>query len=170
MLSALGGVKPAWEQQQPATPRREGMPVSLVQDLGGSATRPYHVGRARARGQLSRALETQNDAAQLRRLQQCLQSPVTQYEDGGRRAVQEASDQVTTLSARLQATADTVVPLDTSDYFQTPRRGKTPRAQPKAAAKLPQPPVSAPAAASTAEVPAAPPAPEVNLDDEDLEK
>merc|ERR1740139_2132285 len=89
MLSALGGVKPAWEQQQPATPRREGMPVSLVQDLGGSATRPYHVGRARARGQLSRALETQNDAAQLRRLQQCLQSPVTQNDAAQLRRLQQ---------------------------------------------------------------------------------
>lgn len=140
MLSALGGVKPAWETQQlPATPRKDGLPDHLFEDPG-AATRPYHVGRARARGQLSRAFETQNESAQLRRLQQALDSPVTQYEDGGRRAVQEASAQVVTLSHRLHANTSVEQPWDPREMFEsTPRRSQKHAAATKASSSSTKP-------------------------------
>jgi len=77
--------------------------VGMSKDEVALASEPYHVGRARARGQLRLALESQDDAAQLRRLKQALNSPVAQYDQKLRAETEKASNHATVVSQRLQA-------------------------------------------------------------------
>jgi len=105
MLSALGEVKPAWEKGQPQSARGTKAAAEPSREELRLASKPYHVGRARARGQLRLALDTQDEAAQLRRLEQALNSPVAQYDGSVRGEISRASSHAAALSQRLQAAA-----------------------------------------------------------------
>mmetsp|Transcript_63304 Transcript_63304/g.165788 ORF Transcript_63304/g.165788 Transcript_63304/m.165788 type:complete len:321 (+) Transcript_63304:96-1058(+) len=106
MVSALGSTKPAWESKTPKGGRvdraLEAMAVRDTRDtISASPRREYHVGRARARGQLRVAMDTHNEEAQLRRLVQALEIPTVQY-DQNMPGLHQAVGQAARLSARLQ--------------------------------------------------------------------
>lgn len=108
MLSALGDLKPSWEKhsQKVGTPRTPRSFSLVPPEPPMPDTRPYHVGRARARGQLRLALETRDESAQLRRLEHALGSPVVHDDREIAREVERAEDVAYTLAHRLRAAAD----------------------------------------------------------------
>lgn len=139
MLSALGGVKPAWEnypQQLQMTPRttRDGMPGLPEPPIPDN--RPYHVGRQRARGQLRTAMETRNESAQLRRLEHALLTRAVHDDGEISREVERAADVAFNLSQRLRGTVDDSSIMWNEDVAAS--EAKVPAARPsagKAAAK-----------------------------------
>lgn len=108
MLSALGDLKPSWEKhsQKVPTPRTPRSFTLVPPEPAIPDTRPYHVGRARARGQLRHALETRDESAQLRRLEHALDSPVVHDDQEMAREVERAADVALNLSHRLRAATD----------------------------------------------------------------
>lgn len=115
MRAALGDKKPAWEQ--PALSPRAAAPPPTCEDKG-VAKQPYHVGRARARGELRLALGTLDEAAQLRRLDQALKSPVVEFETALAKDVAKAGDAAAMLSDRLRAQEDVSAKASLGDYAQ----------------------------------------------------
>jgi len=111
MISALGDMKPLWEQRSltarssagtPTTPTPRSSRTPRTPVRPGQSAPGYHVGRMRVREQLSTALGTQDEAAQLRRLEQALESPA-RYDKGCRQNLKKASDTAALLSRRFCA-------------------------------------------------------------------
>mmetsp|Transcript_13706 Transcript_13706/g.35213 ORF Transcript_13706/g.35213 Transcript_13706/m.35213 type:complete len:316 (-) Transcript_13706:148-1095(-) len=112
MVSALGNTRPAWEERTPrrcAELAREAMDAIITP----SPHREYHVGRARARVQLRQAMDTNDEEAQLRRLEQALEIPAVQYDQALIPDLHKVVGQAAELSVRLNSTLgkeDVVVP------------------------------------------------------------
>lgn len=93
MVSALGNLSAPWEQpsaQKLFSPRAA---MAKVEE-----PRRYLVGRARAKDQLNMALATQDEAAQLRRLEQALEVPSVRYDEVLTPRVMKAAKQLNNLS------------------------------------------------------------------------
>lgn len=125
MRSALGDIKPAWEganfsaRSSASTATAFTNPADLQR-----ASQPYHVGRARIRDQLRLALETPDEAVQLRRLEQTLNSPVGRYDGDMQLEMMKASEQATDIAQRLHATK-TDLPAWKQDPFADPKRSRS---------------------------------------------
>lgn len=108
MLSALGDIPPFWGGSVPGSARGGagdvGKPPQGLADAlpAKGSTKPYHVGRMRARGQLFTALDTKNEQAQLRRLEQALDTPAARYDPDLKQIGAFAGRQADTLSNRLR--------------------------------------------------------------------
>jgi len=102
ILSALGDVRPPWEQQCPAAapPRASSRRRTKLGSSGGGRRSDYHVGRARVRCQLDTALGTREEPAQLRRLQQALAS-TARHDARLEQDLRRASSQAALLARRL---------------------------------------------------------------------
>jgi len=112
MSSATGVRKPAWEQWTPrscATWRS-----SLASEDGEDE--PYHVGRSRLKQQLHLAMNTSDEASQLRRLESTLQTPAARYEQSLIHQTSQAANQTMKLMKRLKAFGDPKVAW-TNDPF-----------------------------------------------------
>mmetsp|Transcript_116623 Transcript_116623/g.249359 ORF Transcript_116623/g.249359 Transcript_116623/m.249359 type:complete len:260 (-) Transcript_116623:48-827(-) len=101
MISALGDIRPPWDQAAVKSPRSARKTHQDEELFGGDKL--YSVGRARARGQMRTAVETLDQASQLRRLEQALENPVPRYDQDFRLTFEWAESQVGNLSRRLQA-------------------------------------------------------------------
>eukprot|EP00930_Biecheleria_cincta_P004616 TRINITY_DN105534_c0_g1_i1.p1 TRINITY_DN105534_c0_g1~~TRINITY_DN105534_c0_g1_i1.p1 ORF type:complete len:254 (-),score=49.53 TRINITY_DN105534_c0_g1_i1:226-987(-) len=117
MISALGNLSAPWEQpsaRKLLTPR--GLPFKA------ESPRRYLVGRARAKDQLNMALATQDEAAQLRRLEQALEVPCVRYDEALTPRVMKAAKQINSLSRTLNSEERTrTVTQEVQPQQQRPR-------------------------------------------------
>lgn len=96
VVSALGSLPPHWDMSRPALAVATNN-IELTPRGGGAL--PYNVGKTRARNQLKYAWATQDEPAQLRRLEQALRS--CRYDGGVRCSVEGAAQQAGELARRL---------------------------------------------------------------------
>lgn len=96
MISALGNLSAPWEQ--PSAQKLFSPRAAKVEE-----PRPYFVGRARAKDQLNMALATQDETAQLRRLEQALEVPSVRYDEVLTPRVMKAAKQLNNLTRTMDS-------------------------------------------------------------------